>query len=122
MKKRKPENIPQEDWDSVESPALTKSILSGMKPVAEIHPICRTAYADLKKHHGKHPFLFALMSPLSKRFGPREEAGNLRSTIYCATGSKNKKRRNRRQGRVEKSTGERVRVQDKYPQSFPIGE
>jgi hypothetical protein len=38
MKKHKPDNISQEDWDSVESPALTNSILSSMKPVAEKHP------------------------------------------------------------------------------------
>ncbi len=38
MKKRKPDNISQEAWDSVESPALTKSVLARMKPVAEVHP------------------------------------------------------------------------------------
>jgi uncharacterized protein (DUF4415 family) len=38
MKKRKPENISQEDWDSVESPPLTESFLSGMRPVHETHP------------------------------------------------------------------------------------
>jgi uncharacterized protein (DUF4415 family) len=38
MKKRKPDNITQEDWDAVESPPLSSSFLSGMKPVATAHP------------------------------------------------------------------------------------
>jgi uncharacterized protein (DUF4415 family) len=38
MKKHKPDNITQEDWDAVESPALSGSFLSGMKPVTVVHP------------------------------------------------------------------------------------
>jgi len=38
MKKRKPENITQQDWDAAESPPLTESFLSGMKPAHEAHP------------------------------------------------------------------------------------
>ncbi|MBI5143426.1 MAG: BrnA antitoxin family protein [Nitrospirae bacterium] len=38
MKKLKPENISQQDWDAVESPPLTESFLTGMKPVHEAHP------------------------------------------------------------------------------------
>jgi len=38
MKKRKPENIAQEDWDAVDSPPLSDSLLSAMKPVGERHP------------------------------------------------------------------------------------
>ena len=38
MKKRKPETIVREDWDAVESPPLSDSFLSGMKPVQESHP------------------------------------------------------------------------------------
>lgn len=38
MKKRKPESISQQDWDSVESPPLTNSFLAGMKSAKETHP------------------------------------------------------------------------------------
>jgi uncharacterized protein (DUF4415 family) len=38
MKRRKPENISKQDWDTVESPSLTESFLAGMKPVHEAHP------------------------------------------------------------------------------------
>jgi len=38
MKKRKPENISQEDWDAVDSPPLSDSLLSTMNPVRERHP------------------------------------------------------------------------------------
>ena len=38
MKKRKPENSSQQNWDAVESPPLTESFLSEMKPVHEVHP------------------------------------------------------------------------------------
>ena len=38
MKKRKPENIAQEVWDAVDSPPLSDSLLSAMKPVGERHP------------------------------------------------------------------------------------
>jgi len=38
MKKRKPENIAQEDWDAVDSPPLSDAMLSAMKPVGERHP------------------------------------------------------------------------------------
>jgi uncharacterized protein (DUF4415 family) len=38
MKKHKPENIAQTNWDSVESPPLTESFLAGMKPVSMTHP------------------------------------------------------------------------------------
>ena len=38
MKRRKPENISQEDWNAVESPPLTESFLTGMKPVSKTHP------------------------------------------------------------------------------------
>ena len=38
MKRRKPENISQQDWDAVESPPLTESFLIGMKPIHEAHP------------------------------------------------------------------------------------
>lgn len=37
MKRRKPENISQPDWDAVESPPLTESFLTRMKPVHEAH-------------------------------------------------------------------------------------
>lgn len=36
--KRKPEHIKQDDWDAVDSPSLSKKLLSRMKPVKEIHP------------------------------------------------------------------------------------
>jgi uncharacterized protein (DUF4415 family) len=38
MKRRKPENISQQDWDAVESPPLTEAFLTGMKPVHKAHP------------------------------------------------------------------------------------
>lgn len=38
MKKIKPENITQEDWDAVDSPSLPDSLLAIMKPVRETHP------------------------------------------------------------------------------------
>jgi len=38
MKKHKPDNIIQEDWDAVESPALSASFLAGMKSVSATHP------------------------------------------------------------------------------------
>lgn len=38
MKKHKPDTITQEDWNAVESPPLSNSFLSGMKPVTATHP------------------------------------------------------------------------------------
>ncbi len=38
MKRRKPENIAQQDWDAVESPPLTDALLSSMKPARKVHP------------------------------------------------------------------------------------
>lgn len=37
MKKR-PENIKQEDWDSINSPSLSKKIINNMQPVNKTHP------------------------------------------------------------------------------------
>lgn len=36
--KQKPEEILQEDWDSVDSPPLSDEILSRMEPVRKNHP------------------------------------------------------------------------------------
>ncbi|KPK89812.1 hypothetical protein AMJ80_09265 [bacterium SM23_31] len=36
--KKKPKNIPNENWKDVESPPLSDEILSRMKPVEERHP------------------------------------------------------------------------------------
>ncbi len=36
--KKKPENIKQGDWDAVDSPPLSKKIISGMKAVSKAHP------------------------------------------------------------------------------------
>ncbi len=36
--KKKPDNIKQENWDAVESPPLSKEILSRMQPVRKAHP------------------------------------------------------------------------------------
>lgn len=68
MKKHKPENIPQEDWDSVESPALTKSILSGMKPVAEIHPDMPHRVRGPQKAPRKTPVSIRLDESVIKAF------------------------------------------------------
>jgi uncharacterized protein (DUF4415 family) len=38
MKKRKPENITREDWEAVDSPPLSDSILDTMKSVKVKHP------------------------------------------------------------------------------------
>ena len=38
MQKRKPENIKQKDWDSVDSPPLSDELLSKMEPVSKHHP------------------------------------------------------------------------------------
>ena len=36
--KKKPNNIKQEDWDTVDSPPLSKKIISRMKAVRKAHP------------------------------------------------------------------------------------
>jgi uncharacterized protein (DUF4415 family) len=36
--KKKPENIKQVDWDAVNSPPLSKKIISRMKAVSKAHP------------------------------------------------------------------------------------
>ena len=36
--KKKPDHIKQEDWEAVDSPALSKKILSKMQPVKKTHP------------------------------------------------------------------------------------
>ena len=36
--KKNPDHIAKEDWDSVESPPLSKKMLSRMQPVKETHP------------------------------------------------------------------------------------
>ena len=36
--KKKPKSIKQEDWDAVDSPPLSKKIISRMKAVSEAHP------------------------------------------------------------------------------------
>jgi uncharacterized protein (DUF4415 family) len=35
--RKKPDHIKQEDWDSVESPPLSKKMLSKMQPVKKLH-------------------------------------------------------------------------------------
>lgn len=36
--KHKPENITKENWDAVDSPAISAEMLARMKPVKEKHP------------------------------------------------------------------------------------
>jgi uncharacterized protein (DUF4415 family) len=36
--KKKPDPIKQEDWDAVESPPISKEMLSRMQPVRKAHP------------------------------------------------------------------------------------
>lgn len=36
--KKKPNNIKQKDWDSVDSPPLSDDLLKKMRPVKELHP------------------------------------------------------------------------------------
>ena len=36
--KKKPENILQKDWDSVDSPALSDDLLTRMEPIRKNHP------------------------------------------------------------------------------------
>ena len=36
--KEKPENIQQEDWDAIDSPPLSKKIISRMEAVGKAHP------------------------------------------------------------------------------------
>ncbi|MHB1351551.1 MAG: BrnA antitoxin family protein [Desulfobulbaceae bacterium] len=71
MKKRKPDNISQEDWDSVESPALTKSILSSMKPVAEKHPDMPRRVRGPQKEPRKTPVSIRLDESIIKAFRAR---------------------------------------------------
>jgi len=35
---KKPKNIPQQDWDAVDSPLLDDATLKQMKPVSKAHP------------------------------------------------------------------------------------
>jgi uncharacterized protein (DUF4415 family) len=37
-KRRKPKNISQEDWDSVDSPPSTPEMLAAMRPLSEVYP------------------------------------------------------------------------------------
>jgi len=48
MKKSKarPDHIPQEDWDSVDSPPLSQDLLAGLRPVSETHPEILNAYRE----------------------------------------------------------------------------
>ena len=36
--KKKPKNIKQEDWDAIDSPPLSKKLISRMKAVSKSHP------------------------------------------------------------------------------------
>ena len=36
--KKKPKHIKQKDWDAVDSPPLSKKMLSGIQPVKKAHP------------------------------------------------------------------------------------
>lgn len=36
--KKKPDHIPQKDWDDVDSPPLTDEMMSRMRPVKELFP------------------------------------------------------------------------------------
>ena len=64
MKKRKPENISQENWDAVESPALTGSFTSGMKPVRETHPGMPPRVRGPQKAPRKTPVSIRLDEPI----------------------------------------------------------
>ena len=36
--KKKPKNIKQEDWDDINSPSLSKTLINRMQAVSEVHP------------------------------------------------------------------------------------
>jgi uncharacterized protein (DUF4415 family) len=46
---KKPKNIPQANWDAVDSPPLTNSILAAMRPAAETFPELAAASARRKR-------------------------------------------------------------------------
>jgi uncharacterized protein (DUF4415 family) len=53
FKKRKPDHISQEDWDSVDSPPLTKEELKKMRPAREVDTEFLARWAEEKKRRGR---------------------------------------------------------------------
>ena len=68
MRKRKPENISREDWNSVDSPALSATFLAGMKPVAESHPEMPSRVRGPQKAPKKTPVSIRLDDSIVKAF------------------------------------------------------
>ena len=48
-RKRKPGNISQKDWESVDSPPLTAKQLSALRPLAETYPDLASASVSRKR-------------------------------------------------------------------------
>ncbi len=52
MKKRKPDHVPQEDWDAVDIPELTEEDFARMRPAAEVVP---DIVAEYRRSRGRPP-------------------------------------------------------------------
>jgi len=66
--KKKPDRIKQKDWDSVESPPLSKELLSKMQPVKEAHPQIPPRVRGLQKKPTKKQLTIRLNQDVVEYF------------------------------------------------------